>query len=105
MSDDALFEAAHVVNGLLANRPDLRETLIATDLRVVVMHRTEALTDLPEKRHLQLKECWDKRARSSSGRITSCGEENVLQDDNDRFRGQSMLVHQLAHSLHGKALH
>jgi RNA polymerase sigma factor (sigma-70 family) len=100
VSDQALYQAAEVIEGMLANRPDLLEALTDADVRVVVIHRTESVTDIPEKSHLRGKKCWDRRFRSTGGRITSCGEENLLALDGDRYRGQNVLVHELAHAIH-----
>jgi RNA polymerase sigma factor (sigma-70 family) len=104
VSDRALIEAAYVVNGVFAARDSLRRALIDADVRIVVLHTTEGITDLPEKRHLRPKARWDSRVRWSAGRITCSGEENLLQLSSDRFPGQNLLVHELAHSVHSQAL-
>ena len=46
------------------------------------------------------KEYWDRRARGLGGRITSCGEENLLNLKGDRYRNENILVHEFSHAVH-----
>jgi len=66
------------------------------------MAPTEMTTDVPEQRHLKNdpKTNWDKRARGLGGRITSCGEENLLNLKGDRYRNENILVHEFSHAVH-----
>ena len=43
---------------------------------------------------------WDKRARGLGGRITSCGEENLLNLKGDRYRNENILIHEFSHAIH-----
>lgn len=51
-ADEALFRTAAVIDDMLADRPDIRETLIDQGVYVVVAGRTETFADLPDFRHL-----------------------------------------------------
>ena len=64
------------------------------------MAPTEMTTDVPEQRNMQPKEYWDKRARGLGGRVTSCGEENLLNLKGDRYRNENILVHEFSHAIH-----
>lgn len=106
VSDQALAVACEIVTHLLAERPDVRAQLAANRIRVGVMAETEVTTDMPE--HSDLYEAfpgtdWDTRARGLGATLarplTSCGEENLLALASDRYRGESILVHELGHTV------
>jgi RNA polymerase sigma factor (sigma-70 family) len=103
VSDQALREAAYLVNRVLENRPDICAAMIESGWRFVVMAETERTTDLPEQRHLKPKESWD-RLRGLGDRMRNCGEENLLGLPSDRWPGKIVLVHELAHSIHTHGL-
>lgn len=105
-SDAALRQACRIVRQMLSFRPEIRTTMIANEARVSVMARTEVTTDIPE--HADLDTAfpgtdWDTRARGLGGTIdrpaTSCAEENLLCDASDRYKGENILVHELAHGI------
>jgi photosystem II stability/assembly factor-like uncharacterized protein len=102
VSDAALVEAAYLIQSMLAERPDVHKEMVKNRVRVVVMAPTEMTTDVPEQRHLKNdpKTDWDKRARGLGGRITSCGEENLLNLKGDRYRNENILIHEFAHAVH-----
>jgi len=63
-------------------------------------------TDLPEWRHDKGKSLEeyhgltrDQRTRGMGGRLTSCGEENLLRLEKDRYRGRDICVHEFAHNI------
>src|ERR1051325_6472262 len=90
-SDYALYEAAWIIDHVLANRDDLRGALVKANVRIVVMATSEFTTDVSEHAHLKApksttlpaKQYWDRRARGLGGTrsdpLTSCGEENLLK--------------------------
>jgi hypothetical protein len=108
-SDYALYEAAWIIDHVLANRDDLRAALIKANVRVVVMAASEFTTDVPEHSKLRApagskltgKQYWDKRARGLGGTrsdpLTSCGEENLLNLKGDPYRGENILIHEFSH--------
>lgn len=114
VSDHALKEAAHLVNAMLANRPDLREAMIQSGSRLCVMAHDEYTTDLPEHEFLgrgrrkiegvDAKDFWDARARGLGGSRTdpycSCGEENLLGFPGDPYETENILIHEFAHNIH-----
>jgi hypothetical protein len=85
---------------MLADRDDVLQALIQQGCRFVVMAPTEMTTDVPEQRHLKPKAYWDKRARGLGGRVTSCGEENLLNLPGDRYHKENILIHEFAHAIH-----
>ena len=63
-------------------------------------------TDLPEWRHDKGKPIAeykgltrDERTRGMGGLLTSCGEENLLRLEKDRYRGRDICLHEFAHNL------
>lgn len=102
--DEALVVAAGYVEHMLAKRPDLLKALGDGGVRVAVMGKGEVTTDLPEHRKLRPKDYWDRRARGLGGTrsnpTTSCAEENVLGYADDRYNGESILIHEFAHTVH-----
>jgi hypothetical protein len=106
LSDEALRVACRIVRTMLSFRADVRAQMVAHKARVAVMARSEVTTDIPE--HADLYTAfpgtdWDTRARGLGGTVdrpaTSCAEENLLCDSTDRYRGENILVHELAHGI------
>lgn len=119
VSDYALKEAAYLINLMLARRPDVREAMIASGSRLLIMGRQEYTTDLPE--HANLGEAphpeqpeltgteyWDARARGLGGSeydpVCSCGEENLLGFTGDPYAAECILIHEFAHNIHLRGL-
>ena len=102
VSDAALAEARFLIGNMLADRDDVAAALVKNRCRFVVMAPTEMTTDVPEQRHMKNdpKTDWDKRARGLGGRITSCGEENLLNLKGDRYRNENILIHEFGHCIH-----
>jgi hypothetical protein len=115
VSPFALREAAHIVNLMLVNRPDVREAMIRSGSRLCVMSWNEFTTDLPEFarlagsekegfRGLSERDYWDARARGLGGSATdplcSCAEENLLGYAGDPYSTECILIHEFAHNIH-----
>ena len=64
----------------------------------------ELTTEIPEHSDLTPKEHWDKRARglgaTKSRPAISCGEENLLNHKDDRYKGENILIHEFSHTIH-----
>ena len=99
----ALQVAAQVVQGMLAGRADLLAVLRAAGVRVAVIARDEVTTDLPEYADLQPRDHWNARTRGVGATrqrpVCSAAEENLLGLTGDRYRGESILVHEFAHTV------
>ena len=104
--DRALLAAKEIVEEMLAHRDDVLGAMQTRGAYVGIMSRDEVTTDIPEHRHLANDPTvdWDQRARGLGGTptnpITTAGEENLLCLVVDRYRGESILVHEFAHSIH-----
>ncbi len=115
VSDFALLEAAHLVDALLAARPDVRRALVESGTRLCILGHDEYTTDLPEFAFLAEgapegfpglsgRDYWDARARGTGGSATdpycSCGEENLLGYEGDPYAAECVLIHEFAHAVH-----
>ncbi len=105
--DAALRQARAVVLAMSANVPAAAVDAIAADhVRVGVIGVKQVTTDMPE--HADLNSAfpntdWDTRTRGVSATVprplTSVGEENVLCYASDPYAGESILVHEFAHTI------
>lgn len=100
----ALLEAAYLVDRLLDGRDDLRRAIAAAKVRVTVMAHDEFTTDVPEHADLKPAAYWNRRARglgaTKARPSVSCGEENLLLMSGDPYQGESILMHEFAHTIH-----
>lgn len=108
VSDAALLEAAYLIEQMLGGRDDVRQALIDNRVRFVVMAPTEMTTDVPEHSDLTPKDYWDGRARGLGAThhrpAVSCGEENLLNLEGDRYPKENILIHEFAHAIHEMGL-
>ncbi|MBX9584745.1 MAG: hypothetical protein K2X87_30955 [Gemmataceae bacterium] len=109
VDDRAVSQAAATVERMLANRPDVLEALAKARVRVAVIGKAERTTQLPEYAGLRDEaDYWDRRARglgaTRAAPASSVGEENLLGLTGDRYRGESIMVHEFAHTLHTMGL-
>ncbi|MFO0863509.1 MAG: hypothetical protein U0744_02415 [Gemmataceae bacterium] len=102
VSDEALLEARYLIDKLLGHREDILKAMIKRGCRFMVMAPGEMTTDVPEQRHMKndKKTNWDTRARGLGGKLSSCGEENLLNLKDDRYRQENILIHEFNHAVH-----
>ncbi len=109
VSDQAFVIACETVTHMLSKREDIREALQDLEVRVGIIAEGEVTTDMPEHRNLDTDfprpngESWDERTRgvgaTAAAPLASVGEENLLGLASDRYRGQSILVHEFGHTV------
>jgi len=108
VNDYALKEAAYLVDLMLSKRPDVREAMVRSGSRLIVMAHDEFTTNVPEHSHLRPRDHWDRRARGLGGSQTdpvcSCGEENLLAYPGDPYAAECILIHEFAHNIHLRGL-
>jgi hypothetical protein len=106
VSDEGLYEARYLIDKLLGRREDILKAMIKSGCRFMVMAPTEMTTDVPEQRHMKNdpKTNWDLRARGLGGKLSSCGEENLLNLKGDRYRSENILIHEFNHAIHQQGL-
>ena len=106
--DDAMYRAYDRMALETARIPNVVSNIAAAGGELHIIGRNQVTTDLPEYRmdkHVPLYEptyngqTRDRRTRGMGGLITSCGEENLLNLPNDRYRGSDICLHEFAHNI------
>ena len=113
VSDEALNAAYDRLSLQLKNLPIVTANLAAAGAELHIIGRNQVTTDLPEwqhDKHVPLDEynglTRDQRTRGMGGRITSCGEENLLRlpKEQDRYFGRDICLHEFAHNIMGSGI-
>ena len=110
VADEALFAAYGRLSLLLTNlearQPMLLSNLVEAGVELHIIGRDQVTTDLPEWRQDKGKPLAeyhgltrDQRTRGMGGRLTSCGEENLLNLQKDRYFGRDICLHEFSHSI------
>jgi hypothetical protein len=102
VDDRAFHKLIEALGKELANcDPRVMPTMVRLGVHYSIISATDGQTLLPELADLRNdpKVDWDKRARGMGGRDCSGGEENILEFPNDRYRGESIYIHEFAHTL------
>ncbi len=80
--------------------------MVAAGVELHIIGRDQVTTDLPEWRQDKGKPLAeyhgltrDQRTRGMGGRLVSCGEENLLKLQKDRYRGRDICLHESAHAI------
>jgi alpha-L-arabinofuranosidase len=105
--DDALLAARDRLAMMLAKLPTVCENLRAAHAELHIIGRSQVTSDLPEWRFDKGKPLAeyggltiDQRTRGMGGRISSCGEENLLKLEKDRYAGRDICVHEFSHCIY-----
>jgi len=106
VSDEALREAYQRLDMMLQHQPVVLANLVAAGASLHIIGKDQMTSDLPEHRHMKGKkinsynnQTVDERTRGLGGLMTSCGEENLLRLEQDRYRGRDICVHEFAHNI------
>ena len=101
--DEALFRVRDIINEMLSDRPELHADMSRLGVRVAIMARGSAVTNLPEFR--KNSRYWDTRVEKGglytrgSMRLTVVGEENLLCQEANVYEGYDVFVHEFAHAV------
>ena len=106
VSDAAVLQVARVVSAMLAPMPAVRDELVKQHTRFGIVGVTELTTDMPEYRSWPASA--NERGRgygATPGQpLVTSGEENALCFEDDRWRGESIVVHEFAHTIKNMGL-
>jgi alpha-L-arabinofuranosidase len=107
VADEALIAARGRLAMMLSNLPVVCENLRAAHAELHIIGRNQVTSDLPEWRfdkNRPLAEynglTIDQRTRGMGGRISSCGEENLLKLEKDHYFGRDICVHEFSHCIY-----
>lgn len=103
VSDDALLAANDTIRKMFAYRHDILKAMIANGARLVVLGRTEKLSDLPELKDVRNKPGFDEVRYldyTPDLKLMVVPEENVLGLPSDPFTGRAMVVSVFAKGLY-----
>jgi predicted metalloprotease with PDZ domain len=103
VSDEALLKANDTVRKVFAYRHDILKAMIAAGDRLVVLGRTEKLSDLPEfKRSKDTADFDELRYLDYTPelKLMVVPEENVLSLQDDPFAGQDLVISVFARALY-----
>src|SRR5215469_1477684 len=100
VSDDALRRTYEIVTHMLAGRPDILNTMATNGTRLIIIGKDQLYTDMPEYRNSPNPDYLNERVRGTGGlRVTSFGEENLLNLAGDRYDDESIGVHEFCHTI------
>jgi hypothetical protein len=95
--DRALVLACELVVEMVSEREDVRQALITNKVHFTIIGIDEQTTDIPE--YSMYPNWYNTRARGLGGQVSSCAEENILCQSGDRWRGESICVHEFGHTI------
>jgi alpha-glucosidase len=105
--DEALFAARDRLAMMLTNLPEVCENLRASHAELHIIGRNQVTSDPPEWHEEKGKPLAeyngltiDQRTRGMGGKICSCGEENLLKLEKDRYSGRDICVHEFSHCIY-----
>jgi hypothetical protein len=103
VSDRALLKANDTIRKMFAYRHDILKAMIAERARLVVLGKSEKLSDLPEFKDSRSKPGFDEARYfdyTPALKLMVVPEENVLGLPDDPFRGKYLVVSVLAKGLY-----
>ncbi len=102
VDDRAFHKLVAVFDRFLAKcDPQVMPTLVKGGTHYSIIADEEGQTALPELafQRNDPNMDWDKRARGMGGKTASGGEENILEYEDDRYRGECIYLHEFSHTL------
>jgi hypothetical protein len=106
VSDEALYAAYDHLSAMLGHLPQIASNLVAARVELHIIGKDQVTTDLPEWQQDKGKPLpeyngltRDQRTRGMGGRLVSCGEENLLKLEEDRYRGRDICFHEFSHAI------
>jgi alpha-glucosidase len=96
-SDRSLILACQLVVEMVSKRDDVRLALIKNKTFFAMLGTNEKTTQIPE--YTYLGESINDRARGLGGNPGLCSEEGILCGPSDRWKGESICVHEFAHTI------
>jgi len=104
VSDQALYECKSRLSMMLQRLPVVTENLKRAGAELQIIGKDQVTSDLPDYKDMKGKPfdgklTVDERTRGFGGLHTSCGEENLLRLEKDRYKGRDICVHEFSHCI------
>jgi hypothetical protein len=100
VADTALQRTHEIVTRLLAGRTDVLEAMAKYGTRLIIIGKDQVYTDMPEYRSSPNPAYQNERVRGTGElRVTSFGEENLLNLAGDRYDDESIGLHEFCHTI------
>ncbi len=104
VEDVALLLAYARLERLLGDIPQITTKLRSTGVELHIIGRNEVTSDLPENREWKGKpfdgeKTIDERTRGVGGKYSSCGEENLMGLEPDRYADRDICIHEFTHAI------
>lgn len=103
VADEAFYEVQYLIEKALQKRPDILKVMADGRTRITIIDAKEEVSEIPEYYKSDPEEAarQNQRVRGYGGqRLTSCGEENLLNYPEDRYVGENIFLHEFAHCIH-----
>jgi len=107
--DSALDGAVGLIDSMLATcSPDVMARMLKAQNHIGVIGKSQVTTDMPPHSYLKGSRVndnrdWDSGTRglgaTSDNPCTTCGEENILQDNDRRYPEENVLIHEFGHAV------
>jgi hypothetical protein len=106
VSDFSMHRSWTMIRTMSSKRPDVLARLSASNIRFGVIGKSQRVTEMPEWSDLYTAfpgTDWDNRARGFGATVArplvGIGEENMICDPADRYKGENVGVHEFAHTF------
>jgi hypothetical protein len=96
-SDESITLACQLVVEMVSMRDDVRLALIDNQVFFAMLGTNELTNEIPE--YSYMPDSINQRARGLGGNPGLCSEEGILCGPTDRWRGESICVHEFAHTI------
>lgn len=104
VADEAFYEVRYLVSHVLSQRRDILDAMASRNTRLIIIGHEEEVSEIPEYYRADPVAAaqQNRRVRGYGGAtLTSFGEENLLCLPRDRYRGESIMIHEFAHCIDG----
>lgn len=104
VADEAFYEARYLTSHVLSQRKDVLDSMAARNTRLIIIAFEEEVSEVPEYYRADPAAAaqQNRRVRGYGGAtLTSFGEENLLCLPGDRYRTESIMIHEFGHCIDG----
>ncbi|MBN1359104.1 MAG: hypothetical protein JW993_00860 [Sedimentisphaerales bacterium] len=104
VADEAFYEVRYLTSHVLSKRKDILDSMASRNTRLIIIAFEEEVSEVPEyyRSDPAAAAQQNRRVRGYGGAtLTSFGEENLLCLPGDRYRTESIMIHEFGHCIDG----